>query len=280
MGAGDESGWQPELRASDEEWERVALDTSKPTPARMYDYFLGGKDHFAVDRVAAAKVEEATPDTFDIVWENRHFLQRAVRYLAGQGVDQFLDLGTGLPTQGNVHEIAQEVNADARVVYVDIDPIVLAHGRALLATNPHTTVVTADMRDPKGVLGHPDVAGLLDFDRPVAVLFVAVFHFIRDTEDPAGIVRAFRDALAPGSYLALSHLTTEGPPAEAVARTEEAYANATSPMIFRPRSAVERLFDGFDLVEPGLVRPWQWRPDDAAKERTEWLYAGVGKLRS
>ncbi|NUU25430.1 MAG: hypothetical protein HOV68_28580 [Streptomycetaceae bacterium] len=261
-----------------EGWSPSGLDVTRPTPARMYDYFLGGKDNFAVDREAADKVKDATPDTYEIVWENRHFLQRAVRFLATEGIDQFLDLGTGLPTQGNVHEIAQSVNPDARVVYVDNDPIVLAHGRALLAENASTTVVTADMRDPDNVLAQPEVKELLDFSRPVAILFVAVFHFVRDSEDPEGILRSFRQRMAPGSYLALSHLTTDGPSKDMVARTEAVYENATSPIVFRPRTRIEGFFDGLDLVEPGFVRPWQWRPDDEDGMRTDALFAAVGRV--
>ncbi|UGQ12643.1 SAM-dependent methyltransferase [Yinghuangia sp. ASG 101] len=256
----------------------TGLDTSRPTPARMYDYFLGGKDNFPVDRAAAERVKEATPDTYEIVWENRYFLQRAVRFLAEAGIDQFLDLGTGLPTQGNVHEIVQGVNPDARVVYVDNDPIVLAHGRALLAENARTTVVTADMRDPEGVLAHPDIRELLDFSRPVAVLFVAVMHFIQDAEDPAGIVRTFREVMAPGSYLALSHLTTDGPDPAMVKATEAVYENATSPIIFRPKARIEEMFDGFELVEPGLVRPWEWRPDTDGQVSTNALFGGIARL--
>lgn len=258
----------------------VDLRLDKPTPARMYDYFLGGKDNFAVDREAAERVKQAIPNTYDIVWENRLFLQRAVRYLAGQGIDQYIDLGTGLPTQGNVHEIARQAIPEARVVYVDNDPIVLAHGRGLLASSPGTTVITADMREPRATLVDPELQALIDFSRPVAVLFVAVLHFITDAEDPAGIVRAFREVMAPGSYLVLSHLTTDGPPPAAVARTVEVYEGATSPILFRTREQIAQLFDGFSLERPGLVRPWQWHPDPASTMHTKWLYAGVAKLGS
>ncbi|MDL4775381.1 MULTISPECIES: SAM-dependent methyltransferase [Thermomonosporaceae] len=259
------------------------LDSSRPSPARMYDFFLGGKDNYEVDRQAGAQVKAALGEVMshDIVWENRRFLQRAVHFMAEAGIDQFVDLGTGLPTQGNVHEIAQEVHPDARVVYVDNDPIVLAHGRALLATNDTTTVITADVREPGTILEHPDLRNLIDFSRPVAVLSVALFHFIGDAADPAGIVRAFRDRMHPGSHLALSHLTVDGPPADEVAQVVDAYKDATSPIVFRPRDRIEPLFDGFDLVDPGLVRPWQWRPGyGPAGPRTEWLYAGVGRLTS
>jgi hypothetical protein len=245
----------------------------------MYDYFLGGKDNFEVDREAAAKVDAALGRTvtYDVVWENRRFLQRATRWLAGVGIDQFLDIGTGLPTQGNVHEIAKQVIPTPRVVYVDNDPIVAVHGRALLASDHTTTIITADARQPAGILTHPDTAALLDFSRPVAVLLVALFHFIRDTENPAGLLAEYLDAVPSGSYLVLSHLTTDGPPAEGVKRTEAAYQNATSPMTFRPRATIATFFDGLELVEPGLVRPWQWHPGDDDSPRTEWLYGAVAR---
>jgi hypothetical protein len=258
------------------------FDVSTPSPARMYDFFLGGKNNFRSDREAGAKVNAALGNvmTHDIVWENRRFLQRAVRHLAGLGIRQFIDLGTGLPTQGNVHEVAQRVLPEARVVYVDNDPIVLAHGRALLATNATTTVITADVRDPVGILNNPDLGTLIDFSQPVGLLCVAIFHFIRDTDDPPGILAAFRERMAPGSYLALSHLTTDGPEADEIEQVIEVYKNATSPIVFRPRTEITQLFDGFDVVDPGITRPWQWRPECGVEgPQTEWLLAGVGSLR-
>jgi SAM-dependent methyltransferase len=256
------------------------FDTSRPSPARMYDFFLGGTDNFAIDRQAGTTVNAALGDvvTHDIVWENRRFLQRAVRFMAESGIDQFVDLGTGLPTQGNVHEIAQEVNPGARVVYVDYDPIVLAHGRALLADNDTTTVITADLRDPDAVLNHPDMGSFIDFGRPVAILSVAVLHFIPDSDDPFGIVRRFRSTMTPGSYLVLSHLTTSGPPAEEVDQVVEVYKNATSPIVFRSREVIGSFFTETELIDPGLVRPWQWRPDGTDGPRTDWLYAAVGRI--
>ncbi|WP_235433684.1 SAM-dependent methyltransferase [Protofrankia coriariae] len=214
--------------------------------------------------------------TSDAAWENRFFLRRVVRWLAEAGIDQFIDIGAGLPTQGNVHEIAQQVNPDARVVYVDNDPIVLAHGRALLASNTTTTFITADLRNPDTILGRPDLRALIDFSRPVAVLFIAVFHFVTDEENPAGIIATFRNLLAPGSYIALTHATAEGSPPDQVARVEQVYKNATSPFVFRPHQRIEALFTGFDLVEPGLVRPWQWRPSED-DTRTTWQFAGVAR---
>jgi hypothetical protein len=191
---------------------------------------------------------------------------------------EYIDLGTGLPTQGNVHEIARQVIPDARVVYVDNEPHRACARRGLLADSPGTTVITADMREPHAILGNSDLQALIDFCRPVAVLFVAVVHFIRDSEDPAGIVKAFRAVMAPGSYLVLSHLTTDGPPPDAVARTVKVYERATAPIVFRTRRQIAQLFNGFTLQRPGLVRPWQWHPERTDTMHTKWLYAGVGKL--
>ena len=260
---------------------RVDLRTDRPTPARMYDYFLGGKDNFAVDRVAGDEVIETLGETltYAVVWENRHFLRRVVRYLATEcGIDQFIDIGAGLPTAENTHQIAQACNPAAKVVYVDNDPIVLIHGRALLANNPRTTVITADMRDPRGILDHPNLLRMIDLSRPVAVLLVAVLHFVPDADGPERIVSAFRDSLAPGSCVAISHLTSEGPPADEVLKVEDVYADATSPIVFRSGRQIAGFFDGLDMLTPGLVRPWAWHQDERVSERTNWLYAGVGRL--
>jgi O-methyltransferase involved in polyketide biosynthesis len=244
----------------------------------MYDYFLGGKDNFQVDRDAADQLDEAAGrgTTSVVAWENRRFLQRAVACLAEAGIDQFVDIGAGLPTQGNVHEIAQRVNPAARVVYVDNDPIVLSHGRALLADDKTTRVIAADMREPQAILTAPGLSELIDFSRPVAVLFVASLHFVRDEEDPYGIVGTFRDAMAPGSCLVLSHVTTDGTPAELLSRNEQVYEKSTSPSRPRSRDEIARFFDGLDLLEPGLVRPGRWRPGSDHGTATHFMYAGAG----
>jgi SAM-dependent methyltransferase len=254
------------------------LRTDRPTPARMYDYFLGGKDNFQVDRDAAEQLDRAAGrgTTSVVAWENRRFLQRAVAHLAEAGIDQFLDIGAGLPTQGNVHEIAQRANPATRVAYVDNDPIVLSHGRALLADYKTTQVFTADMREPQAILTAPGLPELIDFSRPVAALFVAVLHFVRDDEDPYGIVKTFRDAMAPGSYLVLSHVTTDGTSAEVLSANERAYERATSSSRPRSRDEIARFFDGLDLIEPGLVRPGLWRPTPGQETATHFMYAGVG----
>jgi len=260
----------------------AGIDTSRPNPARVYDALLGGKDHYPVDRAAAQAILKAAPQARQGARENRAFLQRAVRYLAQQGIRQFLDIGTGLPTQGNVHQVARQVSPDARVVYVDHDPVVHVHASALLANNsPTTLAVLADLREPEAILDNPGVRRLLDFTRPVGVLLVAVLHFIIDAEDPGGIVARLRDAMAPGSYLVLSHATGDFHP-QAAAKVTEVYDRASAPLVLRPRAAIERFFDGFDLVEPGLVQPAAWRPDQGGpvSPSAGGFYSGVGRRRA
>jgi SAM-dependent methyltransferase len=237
-----------------------------PNTARIWNYQLGGKDNFAVDRKAsdAANAMVAglgVPNGADSALESRHLLQRMVDYMLGQGVRQFLDLGSGLPNMANTHQIAQRVAPEARIVYVDIDPIVSTHAAALMA-GPNVVTLRADLREPEQVLGHPQVRDLLDFGQPVGVMFMCVLHCLWDREDPWQVVREFRDTVAPGSYLALSHMTNEAHPeaAEGLFRmTQDLHWN--TPLISRSRADIARFFDGFTLVEPGLVSPAQWRPD-------------------
>ena len=260
------------------EWAPPGVDVTVASPARVYDYFLGGKDNFAVDRRVGDEVIARIPEARPALRANRRFLQRAVRYMAEQGIDQFIDLGTGIPTAGPVHEIARRVHPRARVVYVDNDPIVFAHNQALLRTDD-VIAIKHDIREPDSILDDPRLRDLIDLDRPVGVLFVAVLHFITDAEDPYGIVARFREAMARGSHLAVSHDTSEGRDPAVVAAVEEVY-EATAPIIFRGRAAIGRFFDGFELVEPGLVHPPEWRPDSPSEVETagrEWLYAGVAR---
>lgn len=248
--------------------------------ARMYDYALGGKDNFAADREAVQKLFSFAPENRDVPRANRRFLGRAVRFVADQGVGQFLDLGTGLPSQGHVHEVVGEINPDAHVVYVDYDPVVVAHGRALLTGSDSVTVVEADIREPDSILANPDVTRLIDFAQPVAVLFVAVLHGIPDEADPAGIVRAVGERMAPGSYLIVSHLTSEGHPPGLVAQKEEIFARSSAPVSYRSRDQIIRMFDGFDLVEPGLTAVTQWRGeplDEKLDAAGQWWLGGVGR---
>ncbi len=260
----------------------TGIDSSKPSAARMYDYYLGGKDNYAVDRRAAEDIYAAIPELPDIARANRAFLQRAVRFMATEiGIRQFIDIGAGLPTQGNVHEIAHETDPDAGVVYVDNDPTVLAHGQALLSGADNTAIIKADMREPEEILGHPEVQHLIDFDQPVAVLLIAVLHFVPDELDPAGIVDRFRQAMAPGSYLAIAHATREDRPPDAVAKMSEVYERSATPFVFRTHHQVLRLFDGFELVEPGLVHAPLWRgdPDGGRVPGAEWNLGGVARKR-
>ena len=254
------------------------IDPSVATAARMYDYLLGGHENFAADRIAALKVIEAAPEVPVIARENRKFLGRAVRYLAGDaGIGQFLDLGTGLPTRGNVYQVAQQINSRATVVYVDNDPMVLAHSKAL-KTGPGTAVIQADMRHPDTILNHPDTLRLIDFGRPLAILFVAVLHFIPDADQPHALVTRFLDATAPGSYLVLSHVTTDPSPKTAE-KVQSVYAATTNKAAPRSRADILTFFDGLDLIQPGLVPVAQWRPDEPVEEDPAkgWILGGLAR---
>jgi S-adenosyl methyltransferase len=264
----------------------VDLQTDRPHPARVYDYLLGGKDNFAADRAAAHEGMKANPNSLIPPRENRAFLRRAVRYLAGDaGISQFLDIGTGIPTSPNVHEIAQEVNRRARIAYVDNDPIVLAHARALLTSGPEgkTAYVDADLRDVQKILGSADVNATLDLSQPVALMLIAVLHFIPDEDDPHGLVSRLMAALPSGSYLALSHLTGDFDPAawEGVAAV---YRRSGVIMRVRTRPDIERFFAGLDLVDPGVASLPRWRPDPAGAGEPETptdaavsVYGGVAR---
>jgi SAM-dependent methyltransferase len=239
---------------------------SYPTTARIWNYQLGGKDNFAVDRQASEAASAAlrgtgAPTGEDAAREGRHLLQRMVDYLLGQGVRQFIDLGSGFPNMANTHQIAHRVDPDARIVYVDVDPMVATHAAALLA-GPNVLTLRADLREPEQVLDDKQVRELLDFDQPIAIMFICMLHCLWDKEDPWGIVREFRDAVAPGSYLAISHLTNEVHP-EAAEKLFQMTQDLhwSTPLILRKRDDIARFFDGFSLVEPGLVAPAQWRPD-------------------
>jgi SAM-dependent methyltransferase len=249
-------------------WAPAEIDIERPSPARIYDYHLGGMHNFAADRQAAERIAAIMPELPLIMRANRAFLFRAVRFLVDAGIRQFLDLGSGIPTVGNVHEIAQRVAAGARVVYVDVDSVAVAHGRALLDRNDDAAAVQADLRDVPRVLAAPEVRRLIDFSRPVGVLMVAVLHFVSDRDDPAGVVARYRDAVAPGSYLVLSHAAAsedEQAPAGADAATA-AYSRSVMEATLRTRAQVAGLLAGFEPVDPGVVYVTQWRPDTAADD--------------
>jgi SAM-dependent methyltransferase len=250
----------PELSSDD------PIGVRYPNTARIWNYQLGGKDNFAIDRQASDAANAmvtglGVPNGADSALESRHLLQRMVDYMLGQGVRQFLDLGSGLPNMANTHQIAHRVAPDARIVYVDIDPIVSTHAAALMAGS-NVATLRADLREPEQVLGNTQVRDLLDFGQPVGIMFMCVLHCLWDKEDPWQVVRQFRDAVAPGSYLALSHMTDEAHPeaAEGLFRiSQDLHWN--TPLVSRSRADIARFFDGFTLVEPGLVSPAQWRPD-------------------
>jgi S-adenosyl methyltransferase len=259
----------------------LGIDVTVPSVARIYDLFLGGKDHYAVDRKLAKEILRQSPETPHVAQANRRFLGRAVEYFAEAGIRQFLDLGAGLPSQNNVHEVAHRICPDARVVYVDNDPIVSVHARALLADGESTVLVQEDIRHPARILEHPTVQRMIDFSQPVAVMFVAVLHFVSDDDDPWGVVSALTEPLVPGSYLALSHGGFGGHSAEIAKAYQEKYKNASAPVALRERDAVSRFFDGFDLVEPGVVAATEWRSDEIERSQPggEWMLAGVGRKR-
>ncbi len=261
-------------------WAPRGIDLDRPSAARMYDYYLGGSHNFAIDRHAAEQAVAMWPDLPLIMQANRAFLRRAVRFLVAQGITQFLDIGSGIPTVGNVYEVAQAADPGSRVVYVDIDPVAVAHSRAILADNPGAAVVHGDARDPERLLGQEEVQRLLDLHQPVAVLMVALLHFVPDDEDASRLVRRLRDAVASGSYLAISHASAEGRPAESESHMQ-LYAQTSTPMLMRSRRAIERFFDGLQLVEPGVVYLPVWRPEspDDVDEHPERFtgFAGVGR---
>jgi len=260
------------------------IDTSKPHPARMYDYYLGGKNHFAADRETAEKGLASWQSGRVAARENRAFLGRAVRFLAAEaGIRQFLDIGTGLPTTGNVHEVAQAAAPDSRVVYADNDPLVLAPARALLTSSPEgrTAYIHADLRDPGSILSDPSVREVLDFGQPVALMLVAVLHFVPDEFNPAQVMATLTGALPPGSYLVASHITGEHDP-DGPAAGARAYRAAGLPAQLRDSGEFAQLaFSGLDLVPPGVVLVSEWRPEGDGPRPTpaevSW-YGGVARI--
>lgn len=263
-------------------WAPEDVDIERPSPARIYDYHLGGAHNFAADRRVAQQIATIMPELPLILRANRAFLVRAVRFLVNAGIRQFLDLGSGIPTVGNVHDIAQRAAPGSRVVYVDVDPVAVAHSEALLAGNRDAAVVQADVRDVSRVLAAPQVRELIDFTQPLGVLMVAVLHFVPDGDDPAGVVAGYRDAVASGSYLALSHAAaSEGEQAPAGAdEATAAYSRRVSETTLRTRAEVGRLFAGFELIDPGVVYVTEWHPeadDEARPPRQLAQLVGVGR---
>jgi hypothetical protein len=260
----------------------VSFDPNIPNIARVYDYWLGGKDNFQVDREFGDELVKAIDGMAPyMARQNRGFLERAVRFLVREcGIRQLIDIGTGLPTQRNVHEVAQEAAPGTHVVYVDNDPVVVTHGQAILGASADVAVIEADLREPDVILTHPKLNKLIDFSQPVAVLMLAILHFIRDEYDPIGIIACFREKMAPGSYLAISHSTSEAAGPAAVARITAAYDQTNAPGQLRTREQIQRLFTGFELVEPGrLVYTQEWRAQQLRRHdpKSSWMLAGVGR---
>jgi SAM-dependent methyltransferase len=244
-------------------WAPDDVDIEHPSAARMYDYYLGGSHNFAADRELADEYMRVLPDMPYIARAQRAFLYRAVTHLCGIGIDQFLDLGSGIPTGGNVHEIAHAADPAARTVYVDSDPVAVAHSTELLGGIPYAAVIHADLREPRDILDSPVLTGMFDLTRPVAVLMIAVLHFIPDADDPAAIVAAYRDATAPGSHLAITHATSDYKP-ELARRAEAVYTRASHQIFYRGKSQILDMMAGYDLLDPGLADLIRWRPDPSA----------------
>jgi len=263
------------------------IDPDTPSPARLYDYYLGGTNNFRVDRDAAERIRERMPELADAAWANRGFHQRAALWMAGaKGIRQFLDIGSGLPTQNNTHQAVHRVTREARVVYVDNDPLVRVHAAALLIDAGQTRFVTADLRDPDGVLNHPHTRELIDFSQPVGLLMTAVLHFVADGSDPHGLVARYVAQLAPGSYVALSHITADQKPPAATATIRDMYASATEQIYLRSRAEVERFFDGLELLPPYQGAPpavtyvGEWGAEDpelADSDGSRWCYGAVAR---
>jgi hypothetical protein len=269
--------------STDEQWSSGAsrIDMTRPHPARRYDYWLGGKDNFQADREAAEAIAAVFPHIRTAARENRAFMQRAVSHLAAEtGIRQFLDIGTGLPTANNVHDVAQGTAPESRIVYVDNDPLVLTHARALLTSSEQgaTAYIDADVRDPEKILRDPAVRETLDWSQPVALLLVAVLHFVEDSEDPYGIVSRLVDELPAGSYLVLSHATFDPLDPETIAAMNAVNEGIKPRFSARTLSEVSRFFEGLDLLEPGIVSVSDWRPEGDGPRPTPAEATGYGAV--
>jgi hypothetical protein len=263
-------------------WVPEGLDLERPSAARIYDYLLGGGHNFEHDRELAERFIRAQPNAREIARLNRAFLRRVVLFMIDNGIRQFLDLGSGIPTVGNVHEIAQRADPDVRVVYVDYEDVAVAHSELMLAGNDRATIVQADLTLPGDVINHPDARTLLDFTEPVGLLMVGVFHFVAPEKDPRGIVATYADAVVPGSYLGFSQFTADMMPAE-MARVVEVMSHSRDPMYPRSHAEITELFDGFDIAAPGIVATSLWRPESPTDTSEDpgraGIYAGVGRKR-
>lgn len=264
------------------DWASADVDLERPSVARVYDYYLGGSHNFAVDREFAQQVMRAMPDMPRLARENRGFLRRAVRDLCQSGITQFIDLGSGIPTEGNVHEVAQAIDPDARVAYVDWDPVAVAHGRSILADNDRTAVVRADLRDPDTYLSDPRLRAVIDPARPTAVLLIAVLHFVPDEQGPIGLIARIAAALAPGSYIVISHASPDRRQAE-LDSAAALYRQTASPVTTRSQAEITALFGDLELIEPGVVQTPLWRadfPDEVGSDAHDYPgFAGIARTR-
>ncbi len=262
------------------------VDPARPSPARVYDYLLGGRHNFEADRAVAEMIKAQAPEIVDAAWANRGFHQRAAKWIAERGIRQFIDIGSGLPTVGNTHQVVRLAAPDARVVYVDNDPMVLAYGTDLLGDDQAAAVILADMRDPGEVLGNPELRRLIDFTEPVGLLATAVLHFVSDASRPGKLISRYMAAFADGSYLALSHTTADQKPPRAAAALAKAGQQAAGGTYLRSRDEVRKLFGGLALVppyegaEPDITWVGMWNCDDpvlAESDGSRWLYCGVAR---
>src|SRR5579875_286520 len=262
------------------------VDPAVPSPARVYDYVLGGTHNYPADREAAERIRAVIPEMMDGAWANRGFHQRAARWIARRGVRQFIDIGSGLPTVGNTHEVVQKITPGARVVYVDNDPIVAAHAAELLAGSPTATLIQADLRDPGSILGNRELRELIDVTEPAGLLMTFVLHFVSDASDPWGLVRRYMDALAPGSYLALSHITHDQKPPQTIQTGVDVYTRASENVYPRSLADVERFFEGLEIVPPYEGAPaavahaglWDCEdPEAADDDASSWTYCAVAR---
>ncbi|MFJ2442858.1 MULTISPECIES: SAM-dependent methyltransferase [unclassified Streptomyces] len=263
-------------------WAPQGIDISVPSVSRIYDYYLGGSHNFEVDREAARRAMGFMPGLPKIMKANRAFMRRAVEFALTQGITQFLDIGSGIPTFGNVHEVAQAGSPGAKVLYVDHDPVAVAHSRSVLEGNRNAAVLNGDLRKPRTILDSPETLELLDLERPVALLLVFVLHFLEDADEPYRAVAELRDALAPGSLLILTHASYDGVPLpkERTGAAVAVYEDIRNPLVMRTREETARFFEGFTMVEPGLVSMPLWRPDCPAEEEDPYAFsgfAGVGR---
>lgn len=250
-------------------WVADEVDITVPNAARIYDFALGGFHNFEVDRVFFEAAEQAWPNLRLVAHANRAYLRRVVQWLTDAGIRQFLDVGSGIPTLGNVHEVAQRTAPDARVVYVDVDPVAVSHGQSILADNPNACAIRADLRRPRDILEHPEVAAVVDLEQPVAILLIAVLHFVPDEDRPTEIIARYRDAVAPGSYLAISHGVTAPAPTDGQEQVRDLYRRTPTPISTRTPEQIAAMFDGFDLVEPGIVPVTDWHPEPGSDEEPQ-----------